>query len=155
MNIEPRGDARRPVSEFERLQHEINRLFETGLGFPSGNTGLFDRAVSPAVDVIESEDEYWVTCDLPGIERDKVELSLTNNVLTLRGEKHVDPTIEKEGAKTYRRETWSGAFQRTISLPDLVDPDRVTAEMKDGVLTIRLSKREDAKPRRIAIGQDG
>ncbi|MDY7027568.1 MAG: Hsp20/alpha crystallin family protein [Spirochaetota bacterium] len=135
-----------PMDEFDRLQDEINKLFDWT--YPSSR-GLFDRSLSPAVDIVETGDEIVLTCDLPGVRRDDLDLSISRNVITIKGEKKGEQ--EKEGAKTFRKETWSGSFQRTLSLPETVDPDKVDASMKDGVLTVKIAKREEVKPRQISV----
>lgn len=136
-----------PVDEFTRLQDEINRLFD--FDTPNGMTGLFDRHISPSIDVVEKDDEIVVHCDLPGIEKEDVDISLANNVLTIKGEKKSEE--KKEKSRKYRNETWSGSFQRTISLPEIVDPEKVDATMKNGVLTVMLAKQEDKKPKQINV----
>jgi HSP20 family protein len=134
-----------PTGEFSRLQNEINRLFD--FDYPGGMSGLFDRHVSPAIDVVEKSDEIVVYCDLPGIKKEDVDLSIAGSVLTIKGEKKK----ETDKGKSYRDETWSGSFQRTISLPEIVDPNKVDASMKDGVLSISLAKMEDKKPKQIEV----
>jgi len=135
-----------PMGEFERLQNEINNLFNFDY---QGNRGLFDRPASPPVDVIEKADLLLIRCDMPGISKDDLDLSLARNVLTIKGEKKSEEG--KEDAKKYRNETWSGVFQRTISLPDSVDPNKVEADLHDGVLEITIAKREEVKPRHIDV----
>ncbi len=135
-----------PVDEFERLQNEINRLFNLDY---QGSTGLFDRTTSPAVDVIEKEDSVIVRCDMPGIKKDDLDLSLAGNILTIKGEKKTE--AKKDKSKNYRNETWTGIFQRTISLPDGIDPDKVGATLKDGVLELNMAKREEMRPRQIDV----
>ncbi len=139
-----------PFDELERLRTEINDLFDDDL-FP-GTKGLFDRSMSPRLDVVETDDALMVACDLPGVAADDIELDVVNNVLTIRGEKRVPARDEKaEDIKNYRRESWYGSFQRTLALPDSVDPDKVSAELRNGVLSIHLAKREERKPKRIGI----
>ena len=135
-----------PMGEFERLQNEINNLFNFDY---QGNRGLFDRPASPPVDVIEKADSLVIRCDMPGISKDDLDLSLARNVLTIKGEKKSGEG--KEDAKKFRNETWSGVFQRTISLPDSVDPNKVEADLHDGVLEITIAKREEVKPRHIDV----
>jgi HSP20 family protein len=137
-----------PLSEFDRLQNEINRLFD--YGYPASN-GLFDRRISPVVDVVDTGEAVKVYCDVPGVSKDDIDLSVASNVLTIKGEKKAASDNEKQGSKSYRDETWSGSFQRTISLPDTVDPNNVDATMKNGVLTITFGKREEVKPRQIEV----
>jgi HSP20 family protein len=113
------------------------------------NVGLFDRSISPEIDVVETEEGFEVYCDLPGVEEKDMDISLAANVLTIKGEKR--PPERQVEAKTYRREDWSGTFQRTLSLPKTVEPDSVEARLKDGVLTVTLAKRAEAKTRKIDI----
>ncbi|MFW6228448.1 MAG: Hsp20/alpha crystallin family protein, partial [Alkalispirochaeta sp.] len=105
------------------------------------------------LDVVETDDAILVACDIPGVDGKDIDLDIVNNVLTIRGEKKpaITDDDEKGGAKNYRRETWYGTFQRTISLPDSVDPDKVSAELTNGVLSIHLAKQEERKPKRIGI----
>jgi len=133
--------------ELNRLQDEVDRLF--GLSFFPDTAGLFDRTVAPPVDVLESRDDVVVAADLPGMERNEISLTLAANVLTLKGEKRESKKNEK--GKTYRDDTWSGNFQRTISLPNSVDPDKVVAELRDGVLRVKIGKKAEHKPRQIAV----
>ena len=135
-----------PMSEFDRLQDEITTLFNWN--YPE-KRGLFDRSLSPAVDLVENENEIILVCDLPGIKKDDLDLSISRNVITIKGEKKNE--LKKDGRKTFRNETWSGAFLRTISLPETVDPEKVDASMKDGVLTVKVARREEVKPRQISV----
>ena len=140
------NDLLDPMNEFDRLQDEINKLFDWN--YPE-NRGLFDRSLSPAVDLVENENEIILVCDLPGIKKDDLDLSISRNVITIKGEKKNE--LKKDGRKTFRNETWSGTFQRTISLPETVDPEKVDASMKDGVLTVKVARREEVKPRQISV----
>lgn len=141
------GQAYDPWAGLKSLQDEINNLFDLEQ-FPVA-TGLFDRSVSPAIDVAEGEHEFTVTCELPGLEQKDVDLSLAANVLTIKGEKK-NNREEKKGSY-YKKETWSGSFQRTLSLPSSVDADKINAQLKDGILTITLPKKEEAKPKQISV----
>ncbi len=136
-----------PAQELERIQQEINRLFD--LDYTDRSMGLFDRATSPAIDVVEEEDHFTAMCDLPGVDQKDVDVSIAGNVLTIKGEKKMSTRSEK--AKVFRKEEWAGSFQRTLSLPRSVDPDKIQAEMTDGVLRIQLPKREEVKPRQISV----
>jgi len=140
-----RGGLVDPVEEMEQLQREINRLFD----FDSDESvsGLFDRSVTPAMDVEETADEYWVTCDLPGVEKKDLEVSLSNNILTVKGHKET----HRGKGRVFRDELWSGDFQRTLSLPRSADPEKIGAELQNGVLSIRLPKREEVKPKQITV----
>jgi len=136
-----------PFLEFESLQDEINRLFD-GVRSPEPR-GLFDRAFSPAVDVMEHGDRFEVLCDLPGVELRDIETSISANVLTIKGERR-DHEASENGA-VYRTDRRSGKFQRTIQLPLPVNAADVEATLKDGVLRIVLPKQEELKPRQITV----
>lgn len=138
-----------PVGELDRIRREIDEAFD-----PASrrffSDGLFDREFSPAMDVVENDDGFLVSVDLPGVDRKDLEISVADNVLTIKGEKK-DGREDKTG-KVYRKETWEGTFQRTLSLPHGVDSGKIDAKMRDGVLAISLPKREEAKPKQIAVG---
>lgn len=142
-----RNERWAPTNELRQLQDEINSLFNfDGWDFAPG---LFDRNIAPALDMVENTDDFVVTVDLPGVNQDDVDLSVADNVLTIKGEKKGGS--ESEDQNFYRKETWEGSFQRTVSLPQGVDAENVNAEMKNGVLSITLPKREEAKPRKISV----
>jgi len=136
-----------PFQDFESLQEEINRLFD--LSRAPEPRGIFERTYSPAVDVIENQDDFEVLCDLPGIEIGDVEISVAGGVLTLKGERKSGDA--HNGSSTYRAEMHIGRFQRTLQLPLPIEPDKVEAVLKDGVLRVVLPKQEQLKPRQIAV----
>jgi len=136
-----------PWRDFKKLKNEINSLFDVDL-LPS-STGLFDRNVSPAIDVAENPGEYVVKCELPGLDQKEIDVSIASNVLTIKGQKK-DERDEQKG-KYFRKESWSGSFQRTLPLPVSVEADRIQAELKDGILTITLPKKEEVKPKQISV----
>jgi len=140
-------DTYDPWTTFKSLQDEINNLFDLDL-YPVSN-GLFDRSASPAMDVVEGKDAFTLTCELPGIEQKELEVSVSANVLTLKGEKKASEESGK--GKYYRREIWSGTFQKTFSLPPSVDASRIEAKLENGILTMTLPKREEEKPKLIQI----
>lgn len=131
------------LAEIDRFQRELGRFFD--IGFDNG--GLFDRSSAPALDLVEDPDAFTLYADVPGVDKKDIELTVENNALTLRGEKK-----EKTDARSFfRRETWTGSFRRTIALPQSADPEQVKAELKDGVLAVRIGKRAELKPRQIAV----
>ena len=137
-----------PLGDFRKLQREINDLFDFET-LPS-SSGLYDRHSSPAVDVIEDKESYTVLCELPGISEKDIDVSMASNVLTIKGERRISE--EEEEKKTFRRESWSGSFQRTISLPTKVDHEKpVEAVLSNGILKLTLSKKEDAKAKQITV----
>jgi HSP20 family protein len=136
-----------PFEEFDRLQSEMGRLFSF-VNFPDGE-GLFDGTSSPPIDVLETQDDYVVIADLPGLEQKDIELSIASNVLSMSGEKKQKADDDKR--RFFREESWTGNFRRTISLPNTVDPEKVSAELKDGVLCVKIGKKAEVKPRQIAV----
>lgn len=135
---------------FEGLRGEMDRALE--LFRAPDAAGLFDRTTAPAVDVVETEDEYVVYADLPGVEKGDLELSVSGSLVSIKGEKKAERESEK--GKVFRKETWKGSFSRTINLPAQANPDKVSAELKDGVLVVRVAKREEAKARLISVKTD-
>ncbi len=90
--------------------------------------------------------------DLPGVEMKDIEVSIASNVLTVKGEKKEPGVKSPSGERRYyRREIWTGSFQRTLTLPTSVDPDRANAEFKNGVLVLTIGKRPELRPRQIAV----
>jgi HSP20 family protein len=99
--------------------------------------------------VKDHDDHVEVRCDLPGVEKDDIDVSISGNVLTVKGEKQEES--EDRDGDYYRKESWSGSFQRSVSLPDTVDADKTEAEMKNGVLTLSLPKKEEKKRKQIDV----
>jgi HSP20 family protein len=128
---------------FLALHREVNRMFDDfargfGIGLPArfGSFGTW-----PYVEVSETDKELKVAAELPGMEQKDVEVSLADGVLTLKGEK------KSETDDALYSERWHGQFQRSLQVGPDVDPDKVSAEFKDGVLTVTLTKRPDAQSR--------
>lgn len=143
-SLEPSRFAE-PNSPFGTLHREVNRMFDDlwrGFDAPERSTSAW-----PHIELSEADDQLKVVAELPGLEEHDVELTLENGVLTLKGHK----TIEKGG--TVYSERWEGAFERDINVGRDVDPDKVTASFKNGVLTILLPKKPEAQRevRRISI----
>ncbi len=133
-----------PFREMRRLQDEMDRL--TGALAPAG--GLAATAGFPAVNVYAGRDGIAVVAELPGVEPGDLEVHARQDTLTIAGTRR--PAAEDAQAY-HRRERRSGAFSRTIRLPFRVDPERVEAQLEDGVLRLSLQRPEEDKPRRIAI----
>ena len=153
-----RGElATRGDNPFESFQREMNRLFDDffrGIGtsparFGRGE-GFFGAAMAaPRVDVSETDREYEVTAELPGLEEKDVEVLLDQNLLTLKGEKRAER--EEKDKNYYLAERSFGSFRRTIPLPVEIEQDKVEANFKNGVLTIRLPKAGPAQAKRIQV----
>ena len=151
MNLVPWRPRETGLDIFEDLgefQKEMNRLFNLTLHRP-GKKGNGGALWAPAVDIIDEKDHIRVRADLPGMKKEEIEVSVDNDTLTIRGEKREEKEIKE---KDYvRSERYYGAFHRSFTLPAGVDPQKVNAGYKDGVLEITLPKREDAKPKQIKV----
>ena len=139
-----------PFKEVTFLQDRVNRLFEEAWGRGRRND---EEAISgswaPAVDVRETKDALEVHAELPGIEPAEVEISVENSILTLKGTRNFEKATE--GQTYHRVERAYGAFERSFTLPTNVDPERIQAVYRQGVLHLTLPKREEAKPKSISI----
>ena len=142
-----------PFRDLRTLQEEVNRLFSTNLtrGFGEESIGRWDSR--PRVDIYENKDHIVLEAELPGMKREDFELSVENNVITLRGERQFE---KNEDSDNYHRvERSYGSFTRSFTLPQTVSAEGATAEYKNGVLRVTLPKREEAKARRIEISGEG
>lgn len=135
------------------LRDRFNRIFEQAFGdalLPLAATeDVSNRRWLPAVDVEETTDSLVFTCELPGMSKEDVNITLENNVLTVSGERKFED--EERQRNFHRLERAYGAFSRSFTLPSNVKSDQVNASFKDGVLTISVPKVEEAKPRQIQI----
>jgi HSP20 family protein len=139
-----------PVAELNSIQNEMNRLFNTFFEQPApgrGNGGA--RRWMPAMDLVETADHYVLRADLPGLSDEDVNVQLEDNMLTISGERKAEHGSEQEGY--YRLERAFGAFSRSLTLPDGVEPDGVQAYFDRGVLEIRIPKPAQKKPRQVQI----
>ncbi len=142
-----------PFRDLRNLQEEVNRVFSGTLARSSGDEGFARGAWNPSVDIYENEGHIVLEAELPGINRSDVELSIENNILTLRGERKFEKS--SEGDNYHRVERSYGSFTRSFTLPPTVQTENVVAEYNDGVLRVTLAKREEVKARRIEItGRD-
>lgn len=133
-----------PWEEMERLQREINRLFE----LPSMRS--FAAAGFPLMNLWSNDEGAVITAEVPGIDIKDLEISVLGQTLTLRGERKLDE-IDNDKVSYHRQERSFGKFVRTIELPFAVDADKVEARLDKGVLVIRLPRAEADRPRKIAV----
>jgi HSP20 family protein len=147
----PLGSARGPLGRgdpFLDLHREVNRLFDDVLRTSSGGQGSVP-AISPQMDIHETEDAIEVSAELPGCSPDDVELSVEGETLTIRGEKR----NERKDDQAHVVERSYGSFQRTVQLPFAPNPDEVKADFEHGVLKVSVPRRqEQERSRRIQIG---
>jgi HSP20 family protein len=138
-----------PLREFAQLQDRINRAFSDTYG--RSDEGLMTSGNwAPPVDIYQNGDhEVVLRAELPGMTREDIDITVDNGTLTIRGEKKFSSDVKEESF--HRIERRYGSFSRSFSLPQTVDTGKVGAEYKDGVLTVRLPLREEAKPRQIKV----
>ncbi len=132
---------------FDGLRGDMDRALDFFHGPEAA--GIFDQTTAPAIDVIETADEYIVVADLPGVDKRDLNVTVTGSILAIQGDKREEHKTEKR--KVFRKETWVGSFKRTIDLPEQIDSSKISAELKDGVLAIRIGKREEAKTKLINV----
>jgi HSP20 family protein len=138
-----------PFRELAALQERMNTLFEDASGRRRKTDDYITGSWIPAVDVRETKDTLEITVEVPGLDPKDVEISVENSILTLKGCRNFEKAAEGE---TYHRvERSYGAFERSFTLPTNVDPERINAVYRHGVLALSLPKREEAKPRAISI----
>ena len=138
-----------PFKELLTLQERMNRLFDEVLPKAREEEGLARGVWSPAVDIYETEDSIVLKAELPGISKDDVTVEVKDNVLVLKGEKRFEKDVKEENY--HRMERAYGAFQRSFTLPNIVDKNRIKARYKDGILEVILPKAEEAKPKHIKV----
>ena len=138
-----------PFRDLRSLQDEVNRLFSTSFSRSYGDEGIARGTWTPTVDIFENKDNIVLEAELPGMNREDFELTVENNVLTLRGERRFEKKSESDNY--HRVERAYGSFTRSFTLPQTVSGEGATAEYKNGVLRVVLQKREEVKARRIEI----
>ena len=130
------------------LRDELDRLFESPWTELARTSQLLS-GWTPALDVYEDKDNFIVKAELPGMKKEDIEVSLHGDSLSISGERKSE--TKEENADVCRAERYFGRFQRTVTLPTSVAPDKVKAQYKDGILTVTLPKTEEAKPKQIDV----
>jgi HSP20 family protein len=146
--------ADRPIARLrDELDEVVDRVFGDfwggswpTTGWPSMGGGL---GAFPRVDLEESEDEVIIKAEVPGVDAKELELNVVGDVLTIRGEKKEETQDKNRDQHIVERRF--GSFSRSVQLPNSVDPDKVDATFKNGVLTVKLAKRPEVKPKRITV----
>jgi len=138
-----------PFDEFDKLSRDVNRLFTTSpLASREGGAPDAGRFV-PAVDIYEDDDKTELHVEVPGMDKEAIDVKVDNNILTIRGERKFD-SEEKKGSY-HRLERSYGMFERSFSLPDYVDADNIKGSYDQGVLVLSLPKLPKAQPKQIDI----
>jgi HSP20 family protein len=135
-----------PFQDMLSLREAMNQLMEESFVRPNGARG---QNFVPALDLSETKDGYLVEAAVPGLKPEDLEITLENNVLTIKGETRQES--EDKQRNYHRVERRFGSFQRTITLPNTVKADAIKAEMEHGVLKLEIPKAEEVKPRKIAV----
>jgi HSP20 family protein len=134
-----------PVTGLLTLQRELERVFENPTAL---DLGVSDRGVFPAVNIFSDRDDYVIRVEVPGVAPEQLSIETQGQTLTISGSRE---SVAPAGASFHRREREAGAFSRSLHLPDALDASRAEASYKHGILTIRIPKHEEAKPRQIAV----
>jgi HSP20 family protein len=130
------------------LRDELDTLFELPFWSNFGRQTQLFSGWTPALDLYQNNDNVIAVVELPGMRKEDIEISLHDGMLTIAGERK---TETQGGEKAERSERYIGKFRRSITLPTRVDPNKVSATYKDGILTVNLSKAEEAKPKQIQV----
>lgn len=138
-----------PFRELRSLQEEMNRLFNLGVSRSEGSEDIVRGAWSPSVDIFENQDKIILEAELAGMKPEEVDISIENNVITLKGERKFEKTEDNDNY--HRVERSYGSFVRSFTLPRTVVSDEAEANFENGILSITLPKREEAKARKIEI----
>lgn len=138
-----------PVRELQTLQDEVNRLFGRVFDNDAAQPAGMRRWI-PAMDLVETADHFVLRADLPGLRQEDIKIEVEDHVLTVSGERKSEHERKREGF--YRLERASGAFSRSLTLPEGVDTSRIEANFDNGVLEVRVPKPEERRPHRVEIG---
>ena len=141
--------AWKPFREVSRLRREMDRLWDDFFGPGRRALRPLEPEWAPAVDVSETADKVVVKAELPGIEAKDIDISLSGDILTIKGEKKSEREEKKESYHLVERSY--GSFSRSLRLPAVVDPDKIEAGYKQGVLTVTCPKKEVVKPKAIEV----
>jgi HSP20 family protein len=148
MTLLPIRRREMPINDLARMQSEMQELARSLFG--NWDMSSAWRSVAwPAIDIADQEHEYVVKAEVPGCKIDDIDLSVSGNILTIRGEKKQEQEVNEKGY--YHVERSFGSFRRDLNLAGDVDVAKIDAECKNGVLTVKLPKTEKAKPAKIKV----
>lgn len=138
-----------PVNDLMNLQREMNRVFSGITPKPNRDEDYESAVWSPTVDIVEDNDVYTLSFDLPGLKKEDIKMNFADNTLKISGERKA--VEESKEATCHRVERVYGKFYRSFNFPTMVNADKISANYKDGVLTIAVPKAEEVKPKQITI----
>jgi len=130
-----------------RLAREIDSMFNTFISFPQVSAECACDFM-PRVNIRETKDDVRLVFELPGIDKQDIKVTVKENVLTVSGERK---TVDDENAEVVRREILTGAFSRSFTVPDTIDTDKIAADYRNGMLEVKLAKKEAVKPKEIEV----
>jgi len=141
----PNYRIRSPFEELERMRRQMDRMYDDARA-PSqqAHAGVF-----PMINLTEDVNKYFVRAELPGLKADELDIQVTANNLSISGERKIE-AVDKS-ARYHRRERDAGRFSRVMGLPGDIDPEKVEAKLKNGILTVAISKATIAKPKQITV----
>lgn len=134
--------------DVKNLQVQLNRLFEPFARFATGEEELVSGTWVPPVDVAETQEKIVVRAEVPGMKQEDISIEFENGLLTIKGERKLE---KSEGVTWHRVERIYGNFRRSFTLPRSVDPEKIAASYREGILEVEVPKREEAKPKPIKI----
>ena len=141
----PTWRMRSPFEELAQMRRQMERMFEDSMSpYRHPQAGVF-----PLINLTEDRNGYYVRAELPGVRAEELDIQATANSISISGERKI--AAEEEAARYHRREREAGKFSRMIGLPGDIDPDKVNAKLKNGILTVVVSKAEAAKPKQITV----
>ena len=138
-----------PFAEMADLRREMDHIFGEFFGRTPSSMAATEAMWSPLVDIHETKDSFLLMAELPGVKQEDIQVSVEGDTLTLKGERKRETEVKED--QYHRVERSYGRFERSIVLPSVVDPSRVKATYRDGVLEIQLPKKEEAKPKEIKV----
>ena len=141
-----------PFRELAQLQDRVNRLFQE-TGSAQHDEGLTTTSFVPPVDIYETEHNIVLKVEVPGVEQKDLDIRIENNTITIRGERKFEKEVKEENF--HRVERRYGSFQRSFSLPNIVNTESVSADYENGLLQVTLAKRAEAKPKQIKVNVGG
>ena len=136
-----------PWNVMDQFRKEMDRLFDTGSR--EGNSNVVTSDWSPAVDVKETDKDFMIVADIPGVDPKDIEVHMENGILTIKGQRESEKKDERDGYKRIERSY--GSFYRRFSLPDTANADKINAKSKNGVLEVTIPKHEKVQPRKISV----
>jgi len=149
ISLIPRNTWWNSLDDLEKFQDHISKVFNTHSPESCRNVGLLEGRWAPQIDVYDSHDNIMVKADIPGMNKEYIDVTIHGDILTIKGEKKTKDDVK--GEEYIRSERFYGNFNRTLTLPSEVELDKVNATYNNGVLEVVFAKKEEVKPKRIEV----